>query len=590
MTAPAKPSPVEGIKEQSRFLRGDMASELVDGLDHFGKASETLLKFHGTYQQDDRDERGAGGTDDEGKKKKSFIFMVRTKIPGGKLTSRQLLDELDLADEMGNTTLRITSRQGLQLHGVVKSNLKRAIARINETQLSTLGACGDVNRNVMCCPAPFKNNVYRQTQELADRLAAHFAPRSPAYHEVWLTDPASGEKQLVGGAPEHGDPENGNPAADGFDVEPIYGKFYMPRKFKMAIGYTFDNCVDLYANDLGLMAITKGDEIVGYNLLAGGGMGVTPSAKKTFPAVAKKLCYVEPGEVMRAVEAVFKVQRDIGNREDRKLARLKYVIANWGVPAFKAKVEQYYGGPLAEPLAEDVHGFNDHMGWDQQGDGRWFYGLNVENGRIKDTADMRLKTAIREVCRTLAPSIRLTSHQSLIFGDVNQSDRGRLTQIMQSHGVKLSEEVSTVRRYSMACVAWPTCGLSITESERALPGMIDQIEVELARLGLASEKFTIRMTGCPNGCARPYNCDIGLVGKARGKYTVLLGGRLLGDRLNFIYKDMVPEEEVVGTLAPVFLYFKQAREPGETLGDFCLRKGQADLAAWSDAQVASVAC
>jgi len=595
MTAPAKPSPVEGIKEQSRFLRGEIATELADGLDHFGKSSESLLKFHGTYQQDDRDERGAGGTDEEGKKRKSFIFMVRTKIPGGKLTSRQLLDELDLCDEVGNTTLRITSRQGLQLHGVLKGNLKRTIARINEIQLSTLGACGDVNRNVMCCPAPYQNRIYRQTQALADQLAAHFAPRSRAYHDVWLTDPASGEKQLVGGgsdASTNGDgsvSSGGSASADGFDVEPIYGKFYMPRKFKMAIGYTFDNCVDLYANDLGLMAITRGDEIVGYNLLAGGGMGVTPSAKKTFPAVARRICYVEPDRVLAAVEAVFKVQRDFGNREDRKLARLKYVVASWGVPAFKAKVEEYFGGPLADPSADDVHGFNDHMGWEQQGDSRWFYGLNVENGRIKDTGEMRLKSAIREVCRTLDPSIRLTSHQSLIFGDVNDADRGRLEEILRSHGVKLSEEISTVRRFSMACVAWPTCGLSITESERALPGMIDQIEVELARLGLDREKFTIRMTGCPNGCARPYNCDIGLVGKARGKYTVLLGGRLLGDRLNFIYKDMVPEEEVVATLAPVFLYFKQAREPGETLGDFCQRKGAGDIAVWAEAQAASVA-
>ena len=225
---------------------------------------------------------------EDGKKSKSFIFMVRSKIPGGKLTSQQLLDELDLCDEVGNTTLRITSRQGLQLHGVVKSNLQRVIARINETQLSTLGACGDVNRNVMCCPAPFASNIYRQTQDLAATIADHFAPKTKAYHEVWLTDTASGEKQLVGGAPE----------GDGFDVEPIYGKFYMPRKFKMAIGYTFDNCVDLYANDLGLMAITEGDEIVGYNLLAGGGMGVTPSAKKTFPAVAKRLCYVSPDEML----------------------------------------------------------------------------------------------------------------------------------------------------------------------------------------------------------------------------------------------------------------------------------------------------
>jgi sulfite reductase (ferredoxin) len=578
MSQPAKPSPVEGVKDQSRFLRGDMVSELVDGNDHFGKSSEVLLKFHGTYQQDDRDERGAGGIDAEGKKSKSFIFMVRTKIPGGKLTSQQLLDELDLCDEVANTTLRITSRQGLQLHGVVKSNLKRAIARINEIQLSTLGACGDVNRNVMCCPAPYQNNIYRQTQALADQIADHFAPKTKAYHELWLTDPSTGEKQLAGGSSDEG----------GFDVEPIYGKFYMPRKFKMAIGYPFDNCVDLYANDLGLMAITQGDSIVGYNLLAGGGMGVTPSAKKTFPAVAKRLCYVTPDEVLRAVEAVFKVQRDFGNREDRKLARLKYVIANWGVSAFKAKVEEYFGGPLADPNPADVQGLNDHIGWDQQGDGKWFYGLNVENGRIKDTPEMRLKTAIREICRQLNPSIRLTAHQSILFGDVQPQDKGKLEGILRSHGVKLSEEISTVRRYSMACVAWPTCGLSITESERALPGIIDQLEAELSRLGLADEKFTVRMTGCPNGCARPYNCDVGLVGKARGKYTVLLGGRLLGDRLNWIYKDMVPEEEVASTLAPVFAFYKEARQPGETLGDFCQRQGQATLAAWADSHAAAV--
>jgi len=580
MSEPGKPSPTEGLKAGSRYLRGEMAAELTDGLDHFGKSSETLLKFHGTYQQDDRDERGAGGLDSDGKKKKSFIFMVRSKIPGGKLTSEQLLAELDLCDEVGNTTLRITSRQGLQLHGVVKGNLKRAISRINEIQLSTLGACGDVNRNVMCCPAPYQRNIYRQTQALADQLAAHFAPRTKAYHELWLTDSATGEKQLVGGGSQNG---------DGFDVEPIYGRVYMPRKFKMAIGYTFDNCVDLYANDLGLLAVTQGDEIVGYNLLAGGGMGMTPSAKKTFPAVAKRLCYVSPNEVLKAVEAVFKVQRDFGNREDRKLARLKYLIANWGVEKFKAKVEEYYGGPLAPFRTDaDVAGFNDHMGWDEQGDGRLFYGLNIENGRIKDTPEMRLKSAVREVCQTLKPSVRLTSHQSLIFADVQPHDRSLLESILRAHGVKLTKEVSTVRRWSMACVAWPTCGLSITESERALPGIIDQIEAELARLGLPNERFTIRMTGCPNGCARPYNCDVGLVGKARGKYTVYLGGRLLGDRLNFVYKDMVPEEEVASTLAPVFAYFKHARENGETLGDFCLRKGAADLAAWSEANAAAL--
>jgi sulfite reductase (ferredoxin) len=395
-----------------------------------------------------------------------------------------------------------------------------------------------------------------------------------------MTDSSTGEKELVGGETEY--------TGDGFDVEPIYGKRYMPRKFKIGIGYDFDNCIDVYANDLGLMAVTKRDEIIGYNMLVGGSMGVTPSAKKTFPAVGKRTAFVTPDEVIKAVEAVFKVQRDYGNREDRKQARLKYLIHNMGVPAFKKKVEEYYGGPLADPDPTDVYGFNDHMGWDEQGDGKLFYGLNVENGRIKDTPEVQLKTAIREVCRTLNPGIRLTAHQSMIFTDIRPEDRSRLEEILRRHNVPLTEDISTVRRYSMACVAWPTCGLSITESERVLPAMIDQIEVELARLGLSKERFTIRMTGCPNGCARPYNCDIGLVGRARGQYTVFLGGRLLGDRLNFLYKDYVPQDDVVPTLTPIFTYYKLERQAGETLGDFCQRKGQADLLAWSEKHAAAL--
>lgn len=573
MSEAAKVSPMEPIKGESRFLKGPIGTDLLDDQDHFSKTSESLLKFHGTYQQDDRDDRGSATED--GKKKKTYIFMVRTKIPGGRLTSDQLLAELDLCDELGNTTLRITSRQGLQLHGVVKANLKRVIARINEVQLSTLGACGDVNRNVMCCPAPIASNIHREAHALAARFAAYYAPRSSAYHELWLTDPNTGDKQLAGG----GEPEV---TGDGFDVEPIYGRFYMPRKFKIGIGFDFDNCIDVYGNDLGLMAVTEGDKILGYNVLVGGGMGVTPSAKKTFPAVAKRLTFATPDIVEKVVEAVFKIQRDFGNREDRKVARLKYLVTNWGIPAFKAKVEEYYGGPLPDPHPTDVYGFDDHMGWHEQGDGRWFYGLNIENGRIKDTETMRLKTALREICHTYRPGIRNTAHQSMLFTDLREEDKAGLEAILRKHGVLLTEDISQVRRYSMACVAWPTCGLSITESERALPDMIDQIEVELARLGLSSERFTIRMTGCPNGCARPYNCDIGLVGRARGQYSVFVGGRLLGDRLNFLYKDYVPAEDVVATLTPIFVHYKLERQSGETLGDFCLRQGQEALLAFAD--------
>ncbi len=479
--------------------------------------------------------------------------------------------ELDLSDEIGDTTLRVTSRQGLQLHGVLKSDLRQAIARINQVQLSTLAACGDVERNVMCCPAPFHNDpVHDAMQDMADRVAAHLCPRTTAYHEIWLTDPDSGEKQLVGGG------------ADGHEIEPIYGGAYLPRKFKTAIGLPGDNCVDLYANDVGLLAICEDFKIVGYNLLVGGGMGVTPSAAKTFPAVARRMCYAPADQALDVVTAVVKVQRDFGNRADRKVARMKYLIANWGLDRFKAKVEEYYGSPLAEPHPEDVWGLDDHLGWYEQGDGRWFYGLNIENGRLKDTQAMQLKTALRRIATEVKPGIRLTAHQSILFTDLAEPEQPRLKQILRNHGVPLSEAISNARRWSMACVALPTCGLAVTESERALPGLIDQIEVELARLGLSAERFTIRMTGCPNGCVRPYNCDIGLVGKTAGKYTLFLGGRLLGDRLNFLYKDLVPAEQVCQTLMPVFTYFKQDRQPGETLGDFCLRKGAEDLLAFSD--------
>lgn len=554
-------SPAERIKTESGYLRGAIDAEERDGSDGFGKSSEMLLKFHGTYQQDDRDHRGGG-------EHPPHIFMVRSRIPGGILTSRQLLAELDLADEIGNTTLRITSRQGLQHHGVIKANLKQCIRRINEIQLTTLAACGDVNRNVMCCPAPYKNEVYEAVQKLAYDIAVHFAPRTRAYHELWLTDTSTGDTTRF---------EDAERAPD--EVEPIYGAHYLPRKFKMAIGFPHDNCTDIYTNDAGLLALVDQGRIRGYNVLVGGGSGVTPANKRTFPALAQKLCFTTPEKVIEVLEGVVKVQRDFGNRSDRKLARLKYLIHNWGIDAFREKVEEYVGYQLAPPDAEDVYGFNDHIGWDEQGDGKLFYGLNIENGRIKDTETVRLKTALREVCNKLNPGIRLTSHQSLIFTDVRPADRQTLESTLTSHGVPLSESISTVRRWSMACVAWPTCGLSITESERALPGMMDQLEVVLARLGLSRERFTVRMTGCPNGCARPYNSDIGLVGKAKNKYTVLTGGRVLGNRLNFVLKDMVASEDVVPLLDKVLTYYKSQRNEGEELGDFCHRVGKEALAA-----------
>lgn len=563
----ANRSGVEKIKAASNFLRGNVAAELANDKEVFEEDTVQVLKHHGMYQQDNRDLRGA--RDAAGNRLgKVYSLMVRVKIPGGKLTCEQFLVQLDLADELGNTTLRITNRQDLQFHGVLKRNVQQMIRRINEVQLTTLGACGDVERNVLCCPAPLvADGVRAAMQETAQTISAHLLPRTRAYHEIWLADPETGQDELVAGGPE------------GYEIEPIYGRNYLPRKFKTAFALCEDNCTDVYANDLGFLAVREGDRLLGYNVLVGGGMGVTPSNKRTFPAVAKRMAFIRPEEALELAVAVVKVQRDYGNREDRKRARMKYLIADWGLERFKAKVEEYYGRKLADPDPADVHAVDDHLGWHAQGDGRWFYGLNVENGRIADRDGLTLKSALREVCRRFRPTVRLTAQQSILFGDIRPEDRQPLEGVLRDHGVKLLEDISTVRRWSMACVALPTCPLAVTESERVLPGVIDRLEAELARLGLQTEAFTVRMTGCPNGCARPYNCDVGLVGKTAGKYSVYLGGRLPGDRLGFLYKDLVKFDDIVPTLVPLFEYFRQERLNGETFGDFCLRKGPEDLAA-----------
>ncbi|HEX4413825.1 MAG TPA: hypothetical protein VH107_09370 [Lacipirellulaceae bacterium] len=376
--APEKVSAVEVAKLKSDYLRGDIPEELVDGNDFVGKDSIQLLKNHGTYQQDDRERRAEARTDGGPAKAKFYSFMVRSAIPGGRITSDQLLAELDLCDEVGNSTLRITTRQGLQLHGILKSNLKHVIRRINEVQLSTLAACGDVKRNVMCTPCPYNGDpVHEQMYELAGELVKQLNPRTRAYHQIWLTDTETGESIDVGAVAEQPDLLAGRPMPGDDPVEPIYGKTYLPRKFKLAVGLPGDNSVDVYANDVGLLAICDNFMVVGYNVLVGGSFGVTPSAKKTFPAVALPLCYIEAERAVDLCIAIVKVQRDFGNRADRKIARMKYLINDWGIERFKHKVEEYYGDSL-EPLKPvHVHGFNDGMGWQEQGDGKWFYGLNI---------------------------------------------------------------------------------------------------------------------------------------------------------------------------------------------------------------------
>jgi sulfite reductase (ferredoxin) len=574
-----KPSKVEGVKTASEYLRGPLADEVVNEANHISEDAASILKFHGSYQQDDRDLRTQNKR--EGKDK-AYQFMVRTRIPGGKLTAGQYLAEDELARTLGNGTLRITTRQEFQLHGVLKQDLATAIRTINRVWLSTLAACGDVERNVLSCPAPIRDLRHRQIQEDCDRFASHFAPRSSAYYDIWL----DGEKVDNPLLPKAGPILVPTPGDD--PVEPIYGKAYLPRKFKTAFAFADDNCTDVHANDLGFLAAVEDGAIVGYNVLVGGGLGTTPSAGKTFPFLGVPLTYVSREDILKIGEAVIKVFRDFGNRSDRKRARLKYVIYDMGLPAFKAKVEEYLGHALPEPRVLNVIEVDDHLGWNDQGDGKLWLGLPVENGRIKDEGEMRLASGLRAFFQKYGTPARLTCQQSILLCDLEPAWRDDIERLLSDHGIATVDRVSTVRRWSMACPALPTCGLAVTEAERALPTIIDRLETELARLGLGDERFTVRMTGCPNGCARPYNADIGLVGRSAekrpdgtnepGTYTIFLGGSTLGHRLNTLYKDYVPFDEVVPELVRVFERFLAERHEGETFGDYCDRIGVPALA------------
>lgn len=579
-SVPGKPSKVEGVKGASAYLHGFVAEQARNGLSNFDEDAITILKFHGSYQQDDRDRRVELK---KARQDKAYSMMIRSRIPGGKLTAAQYLEHDRLAREFGNGTLRITTRQAFQLHGVLKDHLPAVIRRINEALLSTLAACGDVERNVLSCPAPIRDGIRDAMQNDVDRFASHFAPRTPAYYEIWL----DGEKVDNPLLPK---PEPVQvPTAGDTDVEPIYGAHYLPRKFKTAFSLPFDNCTDVFANDLGYLAVIEDGRIVGYNVMAGGGLGTTPSNKNTFPYLGKEIGYVDRADILKIGEAIIKTYRDFGNRSDRKRARIKYVIADWGVPAFRAKVEEYLGRKLEDSKPNPVTSVDDHLGWHEQGDGKLFLGIPVENGRVKDEGTEQMATGLREFFTRYGTAARLTCQQSILLIDLEPSWKSDIDAWMRDYGIRPVERMSTVRRWSMACPAMPTCGLAVTESERVMPALMTHFEEVLNELGLADEKFTVRMTGCPNGCARPYNADIGLVGRSAGKmgpdgksppgaYTVFLGGNLVGARLATLYKDYVPFDKIAVELKPIFARFKAERHPDETFGDFCDRLVVAHLA------------
>ena len=547
------PSPVEGMKAASHGLRGGIASIMASGADHFEETEKQLLKFHGSYQQEDRDARKSKRED--GQSGKFYMFMVRGRIPGGRMNAAQYLVLDGLADSHANGTIRLTSRQSIQFYGILMAGLKPVIAAMNECLLSTLAACGDVNRNVMACPAPIRNSkVHDQLQADCHALAMHLAPKTSAYHEIWI----DGKSQ---GAPEE-------------EIEPIYGKVYLPRKFKTGFALPNDNCIDIFAQDLGLLADVHNGEIVGYDVLVGGGMGRTHGRVDTFAHLGQRILYCTRDQLLQAAEAIVKLYRDHGNRSDRKRARIKYLVADLGVEKIREMLKDYLPFPLQLPKDMPVTGYDSHLGWNEQGDGRYWYGISVENGRVKDDGAFRLRTALRTLISDLSCEVRLTAQQDILLCDLDHSALPKIEKILREHGVQLPGDVSNVQRYSLACPAIPTCSLAICESERTLPTVIDEMEVALKDLGLENEKFSIRMTGCPNGCVRPYTSDIGLVGRSGDKYLMFLGGRILGDRQNFQAKDLVPRAEIVSTLKPLLSRFKHERTETESFGDYCHRLGQ----------------
>jgi sulfite reductase (ferredoxin) len=548
-----KLSPVEGIKESSQYLRGTLAEELASDADHLSDTAKNLLKFHGSYLQEDRDARK---TRPKGGVGKAYMFMIRLKLPGGRMNAKQYLAMDEIADRHANGTLRLTTRQSIQFHGVLKGNLKATIADINAALVSTLGACGDVNRNVMTCPAPTNDPVRTQMNALAYALAEHLAPKAGnrAYHEIWL----NGEKIT--------EPEQ--------DEEPLYGKVYLPRKFKTALALPHDNCTDILANCLGFLAVTQNNQPIGYNVYVGGGQGRTHGKAETFAHLAQPLCFVEPNDVVYAAENVLKFYRDHGNRGDRKRARLKYVIADWGMDKVRSVyARDYHTKTLQLPKDVPITGLDLHLGWHAVGNGKVFLGLSVENGRIKDEAAFRLRTGVREIVRKYQCDVGISAQQDLLLSNLRTEDKLGVEAMLAEYGIPLPGNLSMVRKWSMACPAIPTCPLAITESERALPALVRELEHGLEELGLGGEPISVRMTGCPNGCARPYQSEIGLVGRSGEKYTVYIGGDSFGRRMNVELQDLVPKYQIVPKLKVVFTNFKNDRQGTESFGDYCARVG-----------------
>ena len=554
---------VEQIKAGSGFLAGTIAEELDNDAAAFDAATQQLIKFHGIYQQDDRDvrkERLRAGLD------KDHRCMVRASLPGGTITASQYLVMDELADRVGNGTLRITTRQGIQYHFTRKGDVRELISTLNRHLVTTLAGCGDVVRNVMACPAPTPDRESAQLVADAKELARHVKPQSSAYWQLWL----DGEMAVSAVAPDE-DATPDNP-------EPMFGPTYLPRKFKIGFAWPGDNCVDVFTQDIGVVPHVADGVVEAYTLAVGGGLGMTHNKPSTYPRLADPLCSIPRDELVEVVKAIITVQRDYGNREDRRFARMKYLVADWGVERFKAEVESRIGRTLAPPRDLEWSATTDHLGWQPELHGRLTLGVRVANGRIADTPAVRMRSALRAAAERYAAEIRFTPNQDVLLTGIAPDDRDAVEALLTEHGVRAVQDLAPLERHALACPALPTCGLALTEAERAMPAFLEDVQARLDAVGLGSESVHLRVTGCPNGCARPYSTEIGFVGRGSNSYTIFLGGSADGTRLNAEFADRVPAEEVGRRLEPVLAAYGTERQNGETFGDWCHRQGVEHLA------------
>ena len=540
---------VERIKYESNYLRGTLVESLADPITgSIAYADTQISKFHGLYQQFDRD------LEKERKRQKlepAFSFLIRVRIPGGVVTPKQWLQMDTISEQYANHTLKLTTRQAFQLHGVIKTNLKKIIQEINAGLMDTIAACGDVNRNVMSHPNPAESPLHAEIYETAKLISEHLLPSTTAYHEIWL------DQKLVADSKK--------------DVEPIYGDRYLPRKFKIAVVLPPYNDCDVFSQDLGFIAIVENDRIIGYNVVVGGGMGSTFGIPEAYPRLADVIGFCLPEQVLDVSEKVVLVQRDHGNRQNRKRSRMKYTIDDHGLDWFRNEVEKYLGYAFQEPKPYSFTRNGDRLGWKKGADSKWSLTLFVEGGRVADRGNFKLKTALREIAGQIDGQFILTGNQNLIIANVTADEKKKISSILSRNGVA-PREISGLRQNSIACVALNTCGLAFAEAERYLPSLISKIETILDQNGLFKEEIVIRMTGCPNGCGRPYLAEIGFVGKSEGHYNLYLGGNFIGTRLNTLYKETLTEEEILAELSPIIADYAQNRDIDEKFGDFVIRK------------------